>query len=256
MYLLDCDITDKFRLVPFFNETIPPYAILSHTWEADDEEVTFRDILNDTGQTKSGYKKILFCAKQAKEDGLQFIWVDSCCIDRSSSADLSEAINSMFRFYQDAKNCYAYLSDVSTSQASKPRIHQSRWFTRSWTLQELLAPRNVDFFSREWERLGNKTELVQIIGPATKIPYTALVGEVPLSQFGVNERMAWAEGRHAKREEDTAYSLLGIFNVHMPAIYGEGQKSAFDRLRREISQSTQYVTHWRQRANRSSSQPL
>ncbi|KAI0505320.1 heterokaryon incompatibility protein-domain-containing protein [Xylaria bambusicola] len=248
MRLLRCDITDKLRPVEFFNRTLPPYAILSHTWEADDEEVTFRDILDDTGQNKSGYKKIRFCAKQAKKDGLQFIWVDSCCIDKSSSAELSEAINSMFCWYQGAEKCYVYLSDVSAKGASRGKpppsqgrklcIHHSRWFTRSWTLQELLAPRIVEFFSQEWKHLGSKTRLVRAIGCVTKIPDEALLGIVALSQFSINERMSWAEGRNATREEDTAYSLLGIFNVHMPLIYGEGQQNAFARLRREIGRST------------------
>ncbi|KAI0964727.1 hypothetical protein F4678DRAFT_455078 [Xylaria arbuscula] len=249
MRLLHCDYSDianTVRLTEFFHKTIPPYAILSHTWGADDEEVTFRDILSDTGQNKSGFRKIRFCAKQAREDGLQFFWIDSCCIDKSSSAELSEAINSMFRWYQNAEKCYVYLSDVSigglsgdSSSARRKRkqyIRHSRWFTRSWTLQELLAPTSVEFFSSDGRRLGDKATQADMISHVTNIPRAALRG-TSLSQFSVNERMSWAKGRNAKREEDAAYSLLGIFDICMPLIYGEGRAKAFARLRKEVDQS-------------------
>ncbi|KAJ8129488.1 hypothetical protein O1611_g4143 [Lasiodiplodia mahajangana] len=238
------------RLAEYFDGDIPHYAILSHTWGPSDEEVTFQDILHGRGKRKSGYGKIRFCAEQAARDGLEFFWVDSCCIDKSSSAELSEAINSMFNWYYNAAKCYAYLSDVSVStvtgndlfsqRARKYAFQRSRWFTRSWTLQELLAPPSVEFFARSWERVGDRITLREDIHHATKIPIRAFEG-TPLSQFTVNERMSWAARREAKREEDTAYSLLGIFNVHMPVLYGEGRESAFGRLRKEIDQSTEQV---------------
>ncbi|KAI0856076.1 heterokaryon incompatibility protein-domain-containing protein [Xylaria cubensis] len=240
MRLLQRETDGKYKLVEFFGKIPPPYAILSHTWGADDEEVTLWDILNDKVKKKSGYKKIRFCAEQAKKDELQFFWVDSCCIDKSSSAELTEAINSMFDWYHRAAKCYAYLSDVRTRYSLsrrtwKQKFKNSRWFTRSWTLQELLAPESVDFFSREWKRLGNRITLQEEIRSITGIPVEALKG-TPLSKFTVKERMSWAEKREAKREEDTAYSLLGIFDVHIPLIYGEGRKNAFARLRKEIEQ--------------------
>ena len=243
MRLLRLEEDGGFRLVEFVGKSTPRYAIISHTWGADDEEVTFKDLIDGTGKTKAGYRKIHFCGMQAANDSLQFFWVDTCCIDKSSSTELSEAINSMFRWYHDAAKCYVYLSDVSvggsdlfSQQTWKPAFQHSRWFTRGWTLQELLAPTCVDFFSVEGERLGDKISLVQEIHGITGIPIQALQGR-PLSEFSVDERMSWAEKRETRREEDAAYSLLGIFNTHMPLIYGEGQKKAFIRLQKEIEES-------------------
>jgi hypothetical protein len=222
---------------------IPPYAILSHTWGA--EEVTFRDLIDGTGKSKAGYDKIRFCAQQAANDGLQYFWVDTCCIDKSSSAELQEAINSMFRWYQNAAKCYVYLSDVSTrKRKASDRLSEytwesafraSKWFTRGWTLQELLAPgpNSVEFFSREGDRLGDKRTLERQIYEITDIPITALRG-TPLSQFNIDDRLLWAETRQTTREEDKAYSLFGIFDIQMPLLYGEGRDKAFKRLREEI----------------------
>jgi hypothetical protein len=198
-------------------------------------------------KSKAGYSKIRFCGYQAAKDDLQYFWVDTCCIDKSSSAELSEAINSMFRWYHSAAKCYVYLSDVSISssvgndpsfqQTWKAAFRLSRWFTRGWTLQELVAPTSVEFFSVEGERLGDKDSMAQEIHEITGISVRALRGS-HLSQFGVDERMSWAARRKAKREEDAAYSLLGIFGVHIPLIYGEGRKQAFIRLQREIQESS------------------
>lgn len=196
MRLLRLQHDGKFSRVEFFSKDIPPYAILSHTWEADDEEVTFKDIEKGTGKKMAGYAKIQFCGEQAKKDGLQYFWVDTCCIDKSSSAELSEAINSMFRWYQDATKCYVYLSDVSingsiggdlsSQQTWKLAFQHSKWFTRGWTLQELLAPTSVEFFTKRGERLGDKVELEQEIHNTTEIPIEALRGR-PLSQFSKDE---------------------------------------------------------------------
>jgi len=246
MRLLRLEDDGEFSLVEFAGKNVPPYAVLSHTWGADDKEVAFKDLENGAGKSKTGYSKVHFCGKQAAKDGLQFFWVDTCCIDKSSSAELSEAINSMFRWYHYAAKCYVYLSDVSVSGSGgsglssqrtwKPAFRHSRWFTRGWTLQELLAPTSVEFFSAEGERLGNKVSLVQEIHDTTGISIQALQGS-PLSQFSVNERMSWAERRETKREEDAAYCLLGIFDIHMPLIYGEGREKALIRLQKEIKET-------------------
>jgi hypothetical protein len=237
MRLLRLKDDGEFSLAEYFGNNIPRYAILSHTWGADNEEVTFKDLVEGTGKSKAGYNKIRFCAKQAAKDGLQFFWVDTCCIDKSSSAELSEAINSMFRWYHESAKCYVYLPDVWISNDGS--FQESRWFTRGWTLQELLAPKFVEFFSAEGERLGNRDSLLQEIHGVTGISILALKGS-PLSQFSINERFLWAERRQTKREEDAAYSLLGIFDIHLPLIYGEGQKKAFIRLRKEMKESKDY----------------
>ena len=239
MRLLRIEESGNFSLVERVGNDIPRYAILSHTWGLDEDEVTFKDMVDGTGKTKAGYSKIQFCGEQAAKDDLRFFWVDTCCIDKSSSAELSEAINSMFQWYHKAEKCYVYLTDVLASGSVgtwELVFRNSRWFTRGWTLQELLAPRSVEFFSVEGERLGDKFSLVKEIHDATGISTQALQG-APLAQFSVDERMSWAERRKTKREEDAAYSLLGIFDVYMALIYGEGQKKAFIRLRKEVEGS-------------------
>ena len=161
MRLLLRSETGRFSFTKEFagDDAIPRYAILSHTWGPDDEEVTFEDLSKGTGENKDGYRKIEFCAEQAWKDGLQYFWIDTCCINKADHAELSEAINSMFRWYQTATKCYVYLSDISITKwkvidnvsklSWEPTFQGSRWFTRGWTLQELLAPTSVEFFSKE-----------------------------------------------------------------------------------------------------------
>ncbi|OWT42553.1 tetratricopeptide repeat domain protein [Pochonia chlamydosporia 170] len=246
MRLLKCDDVGNYSLTPdLSSDDVPPYAILSHTWGPD--EVVFTDLAKTPGdwQHKAGYRKIELCANQARRHGLKFFWVDTCCIDKSNSTALQTAINSMFRWYRDAKRCYVYLSDVSDPSTFGRRksltqwddiFRQSRWFTRGWTLQELIAPKTVDFYSKEGAWLGDKRSLEPMIRDITGIPASALRG-TPLSDFTVSEREAWALGRQTKYEEDMAYSLLGIFHVHMPLIYGEGRVKAQRRLREEAQKA-------------------
>ena len=246
MRLLKIKSPSEFSLTKDLIDNIPPYAILSHTWGNDDEEVTFNDFGTGTGKSKTGYRKIQFCGEQATRDGLQYVWVDTCCIDKSNNTELSEAINSMFRWYHEAAKCYVYLSDVLTNNSDENDLfpgftwesafRKSRWFFRGWTLQELIAPASVEFFSLENKRLGDKKSLEQHIHEITGITAQALQG-VPLSHFSVNERMSWAEKRETKRKEDAVYSLMGIFDIHMPLIYGEGREKAMVRLRKEIEES-------------------
>ncbi|KAF2487568.1 hypothetical protein BDY17DRAFT_289208 [Neohortaea acidophila] len=219
----------------------PAYGILSHTWGT--EEILFRDLKPgaDMSRTmsKAGWRKIEFCAQQAAADGLQYFWIDTCCIDKKNAVELSAAINSMFRWYQSAACCYVYLSDVSINEGGwQEQFRRSRWFSRGWTLQELLAPRTVKFFSREGQLLGDKWSLEREIHETTQIPVQALRGS-RLAEFGVSERMAWATGRQTTIEEDQVYCLLGIFEVFMPPIYGEGDAHAFSRLREEIEKRLQ-----------------
>jgi hypothetical protein len=241
MRLLELREHGEFSLTNDLIDNIPLYAILSHTWGNDDEEVTFMDLVKSSGTTKAGYRKIQFCAEQAARDGLQYFWGDTCCIDKSNNTELSEAINSMFRWYHNSAKCYVYLSDVSTNehqnnlsfQSWEPALRKSRWFTRGWTLQELIAPPSIEFFCSNGKRLGDKQSLEKQIHEVTGIAANALRG-TPLSEFSIPERMSWAENRETKREEDKAYSLLGIFDIHMPLLYGEGINEAIGRLREAI----------------------
>lgn len=219
-----------------------PYAILSHRWGHTKDEVTFEDIREGRGREKAGYGKIEFCAEQASKDGLRYIWIDTCCINKSSDPEISEAINSMYRWYGRATKCYVYMTDVcvldqdghASNLTWEEQFRASEWHTRGWTLQELLAPISVEFFSREHRRLGDKVALSRMIHEITGIDNSALHDYREPSQFSVDERFKWAKGRRTTREEDWAYSLLGIFGISMPLIYGEGKERAVIRLRKEI----------------------
>lgn len=220
------------------HHNIPPYAILSHTWESDAQEVRLSDISGRIAHTKKGYRKIDFCQRQAAKDGLRYIWVDSCCINQDSEVELNRSINSMFRWYRDAEKCYVYLSDITMEGDNElatweEAFRRSRWFTRGWTLQELLAPRVVEFFSSDGQYLGDKMSLEHELHAITKIPVAALRGAA-LSGFSIEERMSWSQSRETKLAEDKAYCLLGIFDIHMPLIYGEGQDHAYRRLQKEL----------------------
>ncbi|KAB2103060.1 hypothetical protein AG0111_0g8891 [Alternaria gaisen] len=236
-----------FQLKTFFNN-IPPYAILSHCWE--DEEVVFSDLDHlEKARKKKGFAKLQKTCKLAIEHGFEYAWIDTCCIDKSSSAELSEAINSMFAWYKNCGQCYAYLADVefegaftdSTVTEQFDTLSTSKWFTRAWTLQELLAPKasvwsrasGMHFYSRNWRLLGNKTTLTEVISMITRVPFRYLLGDA-LGAASISMRMSWAAGRQATRAEDIAYSLLGIFDVNMPLLYGEGKRKAFWRLQEEI----------------------
>jgi hypothetical protein len=243
MRLLHYDEDGRIRLTSKFSrDTIPSYAILSHTWLNEDEELTFEEIVNGSNKSKGGYSKLEFCAKQAKRDGLKYFWVDTCCINKADKAELRDAISSMFRWYQNAAKCYVFLSDVlcdkkevgeeMVESSLTTAFRASRWFTRGWTLQELLAPVSVEFFSKEWTRLGDKKSLSVNIEEATKIPASALAG-FPLSQFSIDERLKWSEHRETKVPEDRAYCLIGIFGSQMTPFYGEGVSGAFGRLMQE-----------------------
>ena len=223
----------------FFDSHVPRYAILSHTWEQG--EILFHDMSNlPDASKKYGFKKLRSACTLAKSQNYEWIWVDTCCIDKSSSAELTEAINSMFRYYQDAGICYAYLSDVefSTEEDLKVLIRKSRWFTRGWTLQELLAPAKLEFYTSRWQKIGHKAEpdLADLVSQVTGIDMHTLMGG-NIMGVCIARRMHWASTRQTTRVEDRAYSLLGIFNVNMPIIYGEGKK-AFRRLQEEILKSS------------------
>ncbi|KAB8215203.1 heterokaryon incompatibility protein-domain-containing protein [Aspergillus novoparasiticus] len=230
--------THPIELVEFTPDRIPDYAILSHTWGED--EVLFTDMQHHTGQTKSAWSKVQGACAQARADGFAYIWIDTCCIDKSSSAELSEAINSMFTWYANAAVCYAYIFDVTATpghyglELDTSEFEKSRWFTRGWTLQELLAPSEVVFFSQGWVRFGERSSLAHKLMSITRIDEAILSRELPLFERSIAQRMSWAARRQTTRPEDMAYCLMGIFSVNMPMLYGEGGEKAFLRLQEEI----------------------
>ncbi|KAK5661794.1 hypothetical protein OQA88_9896 [Cercophora sp. LCS_1] len=225
-------INTKTLLLEHFSSDIPPYAILSHTWE--DGEVSFDEMRSADRTHKKGYEKILqTCLLAKSQSNLGYAWIDTCCIDKSSSAELSEAINSMFSYYRDATVCYVYLADFATVTGQQSGYGASRWFSRGWTLQELIAPQDLDFFDNNWKKFGSKLSMADSLSSITGIPSMVLSGRRVLSDCSVAMRMSWAASRQTTRAEDIAYCLLGIFDVHMPLIYGEG-RGAFRRLQEEI----------------------
>ncbi|KAH8590594.1 heterokaryon incompatibility protein-domain-containing protein, partial [Bisporella sp. PMI_857] len=227
--------TQTLTLHKFPPDRIPPYAILSHTWGKDEDEVKLQDLETPGVTRKAGYAKIEGCCRQAREDKLEYAWVDTCCIDKTSSVELSEAINSMFRWYKNANVCYAYLADVLSSSDPNDLVSfkSSKWFTRGWTLQELIAPRNIVFYTKEWTKLGTKIELRLRISAVTSIHCDILSGKKAPKNVSIADRMSWVSRRFTTQPEDIAYCVLGIFDVNMPLLYGEGQK-AFIRLQEEI----------------------
>ena len=276
-------------LEEFFDSQVPPYAILSHTW--GHQEVLLQDMqapeldIRLDPRKKEGFDKIVNSCAQAMKDGHQYIWIDTCCIDKKSSAELSEAINSMFRYYQNATMCYAFLSDVSAkvdlgtngNQSTRTRrglpwqgfrhaqendtktehreikFHESRWFTRGWTLQELIAPKEINFFCREWKFYGTKSDLQLELANITGIEQYILAyrdttdREKLLARISVAQKFSWASRRNTTRVEDEAYCLLGVLGINMPLLYGEG-KRAFRRLQEEIIRTSadQSIFAWRE----------
>jgi hypothetical protein len=225
------------KLEEFSSSEIPDYAILSHTWEKD--EVSFQDIQGHMVEERGGYAKIKNCGLQADHDGYKYFWIDTCCIDKSSSAELSESINSMYRWYRNAKVCYAYLADVPADTnpwSENSAFVKSRWFTRGWTLQELIAPSRIVFYGKDWCTIGTKSSLRGKLSAITGVDTEVLAGQDP-GTISIARRMSWAAERKTTIVEDIAYSLIGIFDVNMPMLYGEGER-AFFRLQEEIMKNS------------------
>ncbi|RYO97842.1 hypothetical protein DL765_011053 [Monosporascus sp. GIB2] len=231
--------TRTWEMTEFISdEDIPAYIILSHTWgEGEVSLQQWEQHSADIIQSK-GYQKIRQFGERAALDGWDWVWVDTCCIDKKSSAELTEAINSMFQWYTKAVECYVYLSDVTSldKEHMTQQLRESRWFTRGWTLQELIAPRFVEFFNKDWRSIGSKKQLCDLLSSITGIDEHILKGG-SLSDISIARKMSWASHRKTSRTEDVAYCLLGIFDVNLPLIYGEGRK-AFRRLQEAIMSTT------------------
>ncbi|KAH9914372.1 HET-domain-containing protein [Epithele typhae] len=224
------------------------YAILSHVWEPPGKEDTFQRILDLEKQAESPRDLVSPKIRQfltfAEKDGYSWAWADTCCIDKESSAQLTEAINSMFRYYALADVCYAYLSDVTAENWDVMSLttiatffETSKWHGRGWTLQELIAPKTVLFFAVDWTPLGTKFELAKSLEAATGIPQAVLRMEMDVTEISIAARMSWAARRKTTRVEDEAYSLFGLFGINLPTLYGEGQ-NAFYRLQEGIMKTS------------------
>ena len=255
MWLLD-PLTLKLHFFVSPDVVEEGYVILSHVW--DEREDTFQDLLAIHARCAAEGKhprdlvseKIKRCCEVAARNGYKWVWIDTCCIDKTSSTELSEAINSMYRYYALSLVCYAYLRDVPTDRAlasneanqfSRSNFSMSKWHRRGWTLQELIAPHTVLFLSSTWDYIGSRAGLASEIEEITEIPTSILRLEQDPSEISVAQRMSWASHRSTTRLEDEAYCLLGLFGVNMPTLYGEGRK-AFRRLQEEIIKQTDDTT--------------
>ncbi|RPD55477.1 HET-domain-containing protein [Lentinus tigrinus ALCF2SS1-7] len=241
--------TGRFRWVDGPAEV--KYAVLSHVWSRGEEQ-SYQDLLriqcNADGQDSSNEGSILLAASpkirnacaHALADGIEYIWMDLCCIDKTSSAEVSDAVLSMYAWYTHAAVCYAYLDDVEADEDPRlpsAKFRWSRWHTRGWTLPEVIAPKAVTFLSADWRALGTKHELAEVLEAVTGVDKGVLTHDVPLDSISVARRMSWAAKRLTTRQEDEAYALLGLFGIHIPIMYGEGAH-AFLRLQEEILRTT------------------
>ncbi|KAI5988502.1 heterokaryon incompatibility protein-domain-containing protein, partial [Pisolithus marmoratus] len=237
----------EYDILEELDDEATSYAISSHRWG---EEVTYKEMMGlmkmetrkrDEVRKRYGYQKIINSCEQAMKDGYKWLWIDTCCIDKRSSSELSEAINSMYRWYQNAQVCYAYLSDVDELAVPAERDYRKfgqssgwpEWFMRGWTLQELIAPKQVEFFNQDWAHIGSKRHLAPTLEVITGIPREVLRDGLVAKRLSVAQIMSWAARRKTTRVEDRAYSLMGLFGVNMPMVYGEGKKT-FHRLQLEI----------------------
>jgi len=236
----------RAKVLEFCDDEVTKYAILSHRWigqEVEHDEIVGLAKMDkekrDEIRQRDGYRKILDSCKQAKKDGYEWLWVDTCCIDKRSSAELSEAINSMYLWYENAQVCYAYLHDVLDSSFPVTRNNERypngwpEWFSRGWTLQEMIAPSNVQFFNKEWRAIGSKWTLAGTLEEITGVPERILTDGLSGDRPCIAQIMSWAANRTTTRVEDRAYSLMGLLDVNMPMLYGEGKK-AFHRLQLEV----------------------
>ena len=239
----------RAKVLEFGDDEVTKYAILSHRW-IEQEEVDYNEIveLAKMGEEeraeirqREGYRKILQSCEQTKKDGYEWLWADTCCIDKRSSAELSEAINSMYRWYENSRICYAYLHDLPGSSILIVEDHAKypksngwpEWFSRGWTLQEMIAPRDLQFFNKDWHPIGDKRSLAPTLQTITQVPQHVLKEGLSSNRPCVAQIMSWAANRTTTRVEDRAYSLMGLLDVNMPMLYGKGKK-AFHRLQLEI----------------------
>ena len=229
--------TETLAFEEFYETDLPRYAILSHRW--GDSEVTYKDMAKKRAKEGPGLTKVRNFCKLASSEGYEWVWIDTCCIDKKSSAEVSEAVNAMYHWYQKADKCYAYLFDVKANQ--RETFQKSSWFTRGWTLQELIAPREVLFYDAEWLTIGSKTTLAIEVAAATGIHEDSLRSSHSfISRPGscIARKMYWASARQTSVPEDKAYCLLGLFDINMPLLYGEGIEKAFLRLQKELLSTT------------------
>lgn len=235
-----------------------PYAILSHAWRVGETHY-FEEIGTERVRTQPGYEKVEMCCELARQDGLDYVWIDICCANANTSAGQTETTTSAYTWFQQAQVCYTYLDDVDSSEDPREghsTFRRSRWFKRTWTIQELLAPKHVFFFAKDWTMIGTKAGLSSIISGITGIHEDALKYPERIPCFSIATRMSWAKGRTSTREEDKVYALMGLFGVNLPILYGEGETRTFLKLQNKIMKTTddQSIFAWRSASASASSE--
>ncbi|KAM7197436.1 hypothetical protein V8F20_006581 [Naviculisporaceae sp. PSN 640] len=254
MHLINAQDLQNLRLEEHIDQ-IPPYVILSHTW--GDQEVSFQEMAvpardrPESTQQKAGYLKIMTTCRLAQQrtPPIHHVWIDTCCIDKTSSAHLTENINSMYEFYTRAEMCVVYLVDLPPHVSFRDGLKDCKWISRGWTLQEMIAASRIEFFSAgpdgspsDWKYRGTKSQFCNELAQCTGVPRDVLNGRRPVASYSIAQRMSWASRRKTTRPEDIAYCLLGIFGVNMPLIYGEREVGAFRRLQENIIKKSNDMT--------------
>ena len=259
---LDCQNNLPNNVLKYFNDEALcgiQYATMSHCWCTAGlaKEIQFEELNQATLETvrdlrnRPGYRKIVESCSLTRKQGLEWLWMDTCCIMRESKTELSEAVNSMYQWYRNSEICFAYLHDVKFPFTTEPDAEmfptsngRPKWFSCSWTLQELLAPRVIHFFDQDWQRIGDKDELAPKLTEITGIPEDILTNGLPHPDDpcrpSAAQIMSWAADRKASTREDRAYALMGIFEVQVPTKYGE-HEHAFRRL--QVSIIKEYNDH-------------
>lgn len=233
--------------IRFSADKAPPYAFISHCWLHPDEEPTLRDLVDNVAYRKAGFTKLQRAADVALRRGLEYFWIDTCCVDGRIIHEVRQAIKTVALWLTKADICFVYLSDVkaveqrSSLNSNHESLRKSKWFTRSWTLVELLVPQRVEFFSDNWTALGDKSTLEKVITEVTLIPARALQGTIPLKNFPVELIRSWTDHRESHRPEDEAYCLLSLLEIDMTIHYDEGKDLAWGRLNNEIEKGDFYT---------------
>ncbi|KAF2736761.1 hypothetical protein EJ04DRAFT_462522, partial [Polyplosphaeria fusca] len=206
-----------------------PYAVLSHTWGT--QEVSYDDMLNGQFMFKDGFKKVENFQACARDLGYDWCWMDTCCINRSrSTSEQNEAVMSMYTWFRHAGLCVVYLTDVERRED----FTKARWFTRAWTLIELLAPENMAFYTRDWQCIGSKKELAAEITAHTNIAFDVLTYARNPRDATIGEKLSWASERHATNPEEEIYILISLLGVRMIRSPGEGRAMATVRMQAQI----------------------
>ncbi|KAK6435197.1 hypothetical protein LTR95_008617 [Oleoguttula sp. CCFEE 5521] len=212
------------------------YAILSHRWHA--KEISYQQLESAEKIARSitlpHFAKIQSACAKAASLGYQWLWIDTCCINKQDNAELTESLNSMYKWYNVDHITAKGPTPFAVAATDESKVPESEWFTRGWTLQELLACKTARFYDVNWDEIGTKATLALDLQRITRIEAGYLHHRKSLHLASIATKLSWACDRVTTRPEDKVYSLVGLFDVYLPIQYGEGLKKAFRRLQLEL----------------------